>query len=291
MKVSSNSKKRALALAARTFAACYPTAPRVVGGILREDAPYDDIEQNYGSEYVTLLHARGALNSDTAKRILHDVAECVEHGPCGQAASLVVAIEHFAQTKSISASYLTAHARDAVSDLRDDWMRTNAYPEYRELMDAVERYSLATGLSDADVQAFVERELEAALANVAATRAATPTHVALTTLPTESAARKAMPIASGVFDYFPAVFGELARLSKDGNDKHNPGQPLHHSRGVSDDHDDCLLRHFVERGSYDDDGHLHRTKIVWRAMAALQLELEQRGLAPVAVTPRPFVMA
>ena len=41
------------------------------------------------------------------------------------------------------------------------------------------------------------------------------------------------------------------------------------------------MRHFVERGSIDTDGTRHAAKMVWRALAILQLELEEAG-APVA---------
>jgi len=94
-------------------------------------------------------------------------------------------------------------------------------------------------------------------------------------LPTDSQARKDTPVYSGVLAYFPLALAEIARLSKAGNDKHNPGQPLHWSRGKSGDHADCIARHLLEIGTRDaDDGHLHSTKLAWRALANLQLELE-----------------
>lgn len=46
----------------------------------------------------------------------------------------------------------------------------------------------------------------------------------ITTNPTE---RKALPIVTGVLDYFPNALLEVAKCSKAGNDQHNPGQPLH----------------------------------------------------------------
>jgi hypothetical protein len=66
------------------------------------------------------------------------------------------------------------------------------------------------------------------------------------TLPTDSAARKRHPLYSGVLKYAPAALAGVAKISIDGNDKHNPGQPLHHSRGKSTDHPDCVLRHAVD---------------------------------------------
>ena len=100
-------------------------------------------------------------------------------------------------------------------------------------------------------------------------------------LPSDAIVRKAIPIASGVLDYFPAAFIEVAKVSKAGNDQHNPGQPLHWARGKSTDQADTMLRHFLERGTFDSDGIRHSAKMVWRALAILQLELEAEG-APVA---------
>jgi hypothetical protein len=101
-------------------------------------------------------------------------------------------------------------------------------------------------------------------------------------LPTESAARKGVPLARGVLDYFPAALAEVARVSKAGNDKHNPGQDMHHARGKSTDHADCLLRHLVDRGKVDvETGQRHSAEVAWRALALLQQELEDEGLAPL----------
>lgn len=101
-------------------------------------------------------------------------------------------------------------------------------------------------------------------------------------LPVDSAARKDMPITTGVLDYFPAAIAAIARLSKRGNDKHNPGQPLHWSRGKSQDHADCIPRHLIDRGAIDPDtGEYHEVMLAWRALALLQLAEEARG-APLA---------
>lgn len=108
-----------------------------------------------------------------------------------------------------------------------------------------------------------------------------PRTEALTTLPTGSDERKELPLARGVLDYFPAALADVARLSKVGNDKHNPGEDLHHARSKSNDHADCIMRHLAERGTVDTDGILHDTKVAWRALAMLQEELEGRG-APKA---------
>lgn len=96
-------------------------------------------------------------------------------------------------------------------------------------------------------------------------------------LSTDKQARKDLPIASGVLRYFPDALAAVAAVSKLGNDQHNPGQPLHWSRGKSDDHEDCLLRHLLEAGTLDSDGALHSAKVAWRALAILQLECEKRA--------------
>ncbi len=104
-----------------------------------------------------------------------------------------------------------------------------------------------------------------------------------TTLPTTTVERKAVPMASGVLDYFPAALAYVAKISKAGNDKHNPGQPLHHARGKSMDHADCIMRHLVDRGTIDPEDNLrHSGKVAWRALALLQEELEREEGAPLA---------
>lgn len=99
----------------------------------------------------------------------------------------------------------------------------------------------------------------------------------LRSIPGDAAARKAIPAASGVLDYFPLAILEIARLSKAGNDQHNPGEPLNWAREKSRDHADCLIRHFLERGTLDTDGLSHTVKVAWRALAMLQEELEARA--------------
>jgi hypothetical protein len=102
-------------------------------------------------------------------------------------------------------------------------------------------------------------------------------------LPTDSQARKSIPLVSGVLDYFPAALAEIAKVSKAGNDKHNPGEPLHWARGKSMDQADALARHLIERGGIDPEtGMRHSAEMAWRALALLQLELEEAGEAPLA---------
>ena len=77
-----------------------------------------------------------------------------------------------------------------------------------------------------------------------------------------------------VLDYFPLAIAEVAKCSKAGNDQHNPGQPLHWAKGKSTDHADCIPRHLIDRGTFDTDGIRHSAKLAWRALALLQIELE-----------------
>lgn len=95
-------------------------------------------------------------------------------------------------------------------------------------------------------------------------------------LPADSAERKRVPMASGLLDYFTAALAEVAKVSWEGNEKHNPGQALHWSRGKSSDHADCIMRHLAERGGFD--GKIrHSAALAWRALALLQEELEAEG--------------
>lgn len=97
------------------------------------------------------------------------------------------------------------------------------------------------------------------------------------TLPTDSKERKEIPLQRGCYDYFPLALAAVAKLSKAGNDKHKPGQPLHWSREESSDHADCIARHQQERGTIDpDDGFLHDVKVAWRALAQCQIAEEKR---------------
>jgi len=106
------------------------------------------------------------------------------------------------------------------------------------------------------------------------------------TLPTDSAARKEIPIAEGVLFYFPAAIAEVARISRIGNDKHNPGEPLHHARGKSMDHEDCIVRHTLDaRESAGAVRTEHLANRAWRALAALQEHCETAG-APLAPNAR-----
>lgn len=96
-------------------------------------------------------------------------------------------------------------------------------------------------------------------------------------LPTDPKERKKFPITTGVIDYFPDALLAIARVSHQGNEQHNPGQPLHWAREKSTDQADTILRHLIQRGTRDTDGMRHSAKAAWRILALLQLEIEAEG--------------
>jgi hypothetical protein len=134
------------------------------------------------------------------------------------------------------------------------------------------------------------------------------------TLGTDSADRKNIPVFSGVIKYAPAAIAGVARISKAGNDKHNPGEPLHHARGKSMDHADCIVRHamdvadieatigcreisYSEKCDAENDANKAAilnevSQLAWRALMWSQELHEKYGgapLAPGARTPQPEV--
>lgn len=119
-----------------------------------------------------------------------------------------------------------------------------------------------------------------------------PTESRTMTLPTDSSARKDIPLFRGCLKYFGAALAGVARISYLGNQKHNPGQDLHHARGKSTDHADCILRHLMdtadllaakERGADISDQQIldEVNQMAWRALAFSQ-ELQEQFGAPLA---------
>lgn len=94
------------------------------------------------------------------------------------------------------------------------------------------------------------------------------------TLPTDAQERKQIPVVTGALDYFPLAIAEVAKCSKAGNDQHHPGEELFWDKTKSTDHADCIGRHLIDRGKFDTDGQRHSAKLAWRALAMLQIELE-----------------
>lgn len=95
--------------------------------------------------------------------------------------------------------------------------------------------------------------------------------------PASAQGRKNHPVFTGVLMYFPDAIAEVAAVSKQGNDQHNPGQPLHWARGKSMDQMDTASRHMMDHGVgnvRDTDGRYHLGKAAWRLLAELQLTIE-----------------
>lgn len=91
--------------------------------------------------------------------------------------------------------------------------------------------------------------------------------------------RKGMPVFTGVLKYFPDALKEVSRCSHAGNEQHHPDKPLHWDKNKSTDNEDALVRHLIDHSQdpVDDDGILHLTKVAWRALASLQIYLENEG--------------
>lgn len=101
-------------------------------------------------------------------------------------------------------------------------------------------------------------------------------------LPTDAQERKNIPICTGCLDYFPLALAEIAKISKGGNDQHNPGESLHWARSKSTDQADTIVRHVMERGGLDSDGKRHTAKAAWRILALLQIEMEEATGLPIS---------
>ncbi len=86
-----------------------------------------------------------------------------------------------------------------------------------------------------------------------------------------SARRKDQPVTEGFLDYFPATARLTAELSRLGNEKHNPGEPLHHARDKSKDHRNCAVRHLMDADVIDpESGLVEAVGAVWRSSAYVQ---------------------
>ena len=76
-------------------------------------------------------------------------------------------------------------------------------------------------------------------------------------LPEGDAERLDFPMFDGLMAYFPNALAEVARVSKIGNDQHNPGEPMHWARDKSTDHENKIMRHLVDVGTVDPKGVRH----------------------------------
>ena len=94
-------------------------------------------------------------------------------------------------------------------------------------------------------------------------------------LPTDSAARKRIPMFEGLLKYFPDALAAVAQHSFENNEKHNPGEPLHWAREKSADHKNTIIRHMTDIATGADE--VEELKAVaWRSLAALQLAIEKK---------------
>lgn len=107
-------------------------------------------------------------------------------------------------------------------------------------------------------------------------------------LPNDRDARNAIPIWDGVMVYFPDAWAEIAKVSVIGNKQHNLGAAkLYFNRTVSTDHANKVMRHMLDHAAghvYDTDGTYHLAKAAWRALAALQVAIEERATLQRATT-------
>lgn len=110
------------------------------------------------------------------------------------------------------------------------------------------------------------------------------------TVLSDSQVRKMMPVGTVATEYFPLGDRGRAAVSWVGNEKHNPGEHLHWSRGKSDDHENALLRHLQDMKAPGADGWdtyelpdgrvyqvRHASAASWRASAIAQLDAESVG--------------
>ena len=97
--------------------------------------------------------------------------------------------------------------------------------------------------------------------------------------PTKAEDRKATPVYSGVLKYFPNALKEVSKCSLAGQKQHNHGNELYWDKNKSTDNEDALVRHLIDHSSnpLDDDGVLHLAKVAWRALASLEIYLEDDG--------------
>lgn len=97
-------------------------------------------------------------------------------------------------------------------------------------------------------------------------------------LPTDRDARNALPVWDGCILYFPDCWAEIAKVSVLGNKQHALGDKLRFARDVSTDHQNKVMRHMLDHAGgavFDEDGTMHLAKAAWRALAALQVAIEE----------------
>jgi len=90
--------------------------------------------------------------------------------------------------------------------------------------------------------------------------------------------RKGTPVYNGVLKYFPRALKEVSKCSVAGQKQHNQGDELYWDKSKSFDNEDALVRHLIDHSvdPMDDDGILHLAKVAWRALASLEIHLENK---------------
>lgn len=86
--------------------------------------------------------------------------------------------------------------------------------------------------------------------------------------------RKKYKVFTGLLQYFPDACLYVGYVSHVANEQHNPGQPMHWDKSKSIGTGDEIVRHLMEKDTFDTDGLRHRGKAAWRAMELLQREIE-----------------
>lgn len=98
------------------------------------------------------------------------------------------------------------------------------------------------------------------------------------TLPTDYAARKALPLWDFMFGYFVKAWLAVVDVAVQGNKQHgNTGDKIHWAREKSSDQMNTAFRHLFDYGmgvKKDTDGCYHLAKAIWRISAQLQLDIE-----------------
>jgi hypothetical protein len=81
--------------------------------------------------------------------------------------------------------------------------------------------------------------------------------------------------------YFPNAIRALAEHAQYGNDKHNPGTPLHWAYNKSVEHAESAARHLAAEGIIDPEtGKSHTIGFAFRALMLLETELIDAGAEP-----------
>ncbi len=108
-------------------------------------------------------------------------------------------------------------------------------------------------------------------------------------LPTDNAARKALPLWTYMTEYFPDAYVAEVAVAVAGNNQHQPGEPLHWAREKSTDQMNTAFRHMFDHGRgqvKDVDGCYHLAKAIWRLKAELQLTIERERACDAAPQAR-----